>query len=222
MGDLDPYSGPRTLHRMIDDLWTAITSPDPALWHQALRRLAEPELVAGLDAGRVPVADAAVAAGWTRAEVNAAFDGAVAAGRAARDLSRSLVTVHSFRGPERLRELVPGLRQSDDHLAAQIDLARPEVERVAMDAIRAADRLARIAGQLGGPAASQTRDGMAAAKDIAAMLGLDSGKVKVELTRLYATLPDCRIDVPSPRKGEPRHLYRLGDVIPHLRRHFKL
>jgi hypothetical protein len=62
------------------------------------------------------------------------------------------------------------------------------------------------------------------ATDLARLLGMAKNARAVEshLRRLRDKYPDCFIlsdDVP--RRNEPRYLYRLCDVLPALKQHFK-
>jgi hypothetical protein len=56
------------------------------------------------------------------------------------------------------------------------------------------------------------------ARDLAGALGLVDrvNVVEVTLRRCAEKNPDCRVQVPNPRKGEPRYLYRVAVIWPVL------
>jgi hypothetical protein len=64
------------------------------------------------------------------------------------------------------------------------------------------------------------------ARDLASRLGLKPDRVEVVLRRYRDEYPDCYVDTDSGgggrRRNQPRYLYRTRDVLPHLRRHFRL
>ena len=55
-----------------------------------------------------------------------------------------------------------------------------------------------------------------AARDLAAKLGAEVGKVETVLRRYFDKNPECRTQVENPRRGEPRHVYRVAEVWPEL------
>jgi hypothetical protein len=61
------------------------------------------------------------------------------------------------------------------------------------------------------------------ASELASMLGLEKNAVEVELRRHRKDCPDCAVDIGADRRrGEPSYLYRVSDVLPHLKEHFRL
>jgi hypothetical protein len=56
----------------------------------------------------------------------------------------------------------------------------------------------------------------ASASDIARMTGSSAAAVESKLRRLRTKLPDCFVEMDSPRKNEPRFLYRVDAVMSHL------
>jgi hypothetical protein len=55
------------------------------------------------------------------------------------------------------------------------------------------------------------------AKDLADRLGLPREATRKKLDRLFQKFPDCAIDNEAPRRRESKRLYRVADVLPHLR-----
>jgi hypothetical protein len=60
------------------------------------------------------------------------------------------------------------------------------------------------------------------AADLAARLGQPKNAVEVFLRRYRKDYPDCATENEGRRHNEPRYLYRVADVLPHLRGHFRL
>jgi hypothetical protein len=58
--------------------------------------------------------------------------------------------------------------------------------------------------------------------DLAKRLGLTSNPVEVFLRRYRAKYPDCALPTDSPRRNEPRYMYRTADVLAPVREHFGL
>jgi hypothetical protein len=62
----------------------------------------------------------------------------------------------------------------------------------------------------------------ASAKDLATLIGKPSNASAVEsfLRRYRDKYPDCYTENESPRKNDPKYLYRVADVLPVLKEHF--
>jgi hypothetical protein len=60
------------------------------------------------------------------------------------------------------------------------------------------------------------------AADLAKRFGLSKNAVEVYLRRYRTEYPDCAVSTDGRRRNEPNYLYRLADVLPHLKAHFKL
>jgi hypothetical protein len=62
------------------------------------------------------------------------------------------------------------------------------------------------------------------ASELATMLGLKNDAVEVELRRYRQKYPDCAVDTMADgrRRNEPRYLYRVVDVLSHLKERFGL
>ena len=59
-----------------------------------------------------------------------------------------------------------------------------------------------------------------AAPQLASALDRSEDAVNGQLKAIVKRRPDCRIEVPGRRTGEPQYLYRTGDVWPELARKF--
>src|SRR5262245_20108862 len=54
------------------------------------------------------------------------------------------------------------------------------------------------------------------AADLARQMRQPKPRVEKALERYRKKYPDCYIENESPRKTDPRYLYRVGDVVPYL------
>jgi hypothetical protein len=100
-----------------------------------------------------------------------------------------------------------------------------------VDALRSANERERPLSETGSVRGS-TSAGLAApqtpgvlpqllsAADLARCLGQPPDRVETFLRRVRTKCLDCYIEVESPRKGEPRYLYRTKDVWPLLKGHY--
>jgi hypothetical protein len=60
----------------------------------------------------------------------------------------------------------------------------------------------------------------ASVNDLAAMLKKPRSAVESFLRRYRVKYPDCFMEADSPRRNEPKYLYRIADVLPALKEHF--
>jgi hypothetical protein len=70
------------------------------------------------------------------------------------------------------------------------------------------------------PAGQAPKAPYQSARDLATKLSLPFAAVDSFLRRYRKKFPDCCIETESPRRNEPRHLYRVADVWPALEEHF--
>jgi hypothetical protein len=113
---------------------------------------------------------------------------------------------------------------------ARLDLSRLRGEMAAFDAalISSTARVANAAASVTSPAPPPTGcpecgelPTMLSAADLAKVLNQPVDPLDSFLRRLREKLPDCYQETDSPRKNEPRFLYRVADVWPDVQRWLK-
>ncbi len=67
---------------------------------------------------------------------------------------------------------------------------------------------------------AKTTPQWASVNDLAVMLKKPRSAVESFLRRYRVKYPDCFMEADSPRRNEPRYLYRIADVLPALKEHF--
>jgi hypothetical protein len=99
----------------------------------------------------------------------------------------------------------------------------PQDETAALDLLNRMIRACEQTASSEPPLAGSTATPLplrASAKDLAAMLGESDDAVDSFLRRYRDKYPDCYIPTDSPRRNEPKYLYRVADVLPALKQHF--